>query len=280
MNFLILGSAGQIGSALCQYIKERGHTVIEFDIASDYKHDLRSGTNALEVAMSNAHFVFFLAFDVGGSTYLKTYQHTYEFINNNSRIMNTVFDALKFYKTPFIFASSQMSNMAFSPYGTLKSIGEFYTKTLNGIVVKFWNVYGIENDPAKTHVITDFVDMALNTRLIRMKTDGQEERQFLYAEDCCEALYLLANTYTQTSRDHSLHITSFKWIKILDIAKIISKLCDATILEGNIKDTVQQGLRNEPDPYILSLWKPQTSIEDGIQKIVNQHKKWLRRKTS
>ena len=54
-----------------------------------------------------------------------------------------------------------MSNMDFSPYGTLKRLGEEVTKSLNVIYVKFWNVYGIERDIKKSHVVTDFVLKAL-----------------------------------------------------------------------------------------------------------------------
>ena len=45
-------------------------------------------------------------------------------------------------------ASSQMSNMSYS-HGTLKRVGELYTESLGGLVVKFWNVYGIEKDHIK-----------------------------------------------------------------------------------------------------------------------------------
>ena len=75
-------------------------------------------------------FVFFLAFDVGGSRYLKKYQHTFDFINNNTHLMAQAFDALNKYNKPFVFASSQMSNMSYSPYGVLKRVGELYTKSL------------------------------------------------------------------------------------------------------------------------------------------------------
>jgi hypothetical protein len=72
-----------------------------------------------------ADFVFFLAFDVGGSRYLKKYQHTFDFINNNTRLMaNTIWTYLNKYKKRFVFASSQMSNMSYSPYGVLKRVGE------------------------------------------------------------------------------------------------------------------------------------------------------------
>ena len=64
--------------------------------------------------------------------------------------MNFTFDSLKKYNTPFIFASSQMSNMNDSSYGILKRIGEKYTKCLNGKIVKFWNVYGIQKNSIKS----------------------------------------------------------------------------------------------------------------------------------
>ena len=96
--------------------------------------------------IKKSDFVFFLAFDVGGSRYLKKYQRTYDFLINNLLIMSNVFRLLKKYNKKFIFASSQMSNMDFSPYGTLKRLGEDVTKSLNCLYVKFWNVYGIEKE--------------------------------------------------------------------------------------------------------------------------------------
>lgn len=273
MKCLVLGSSGQIGSALATHLKSQGHQVRHFDIARTAIEDLRV-PGRIDNYMQEADFVFFLAFDVGGSTYLKTYQHTYQFIDNNVRLMRETFDALKRYNKPFIFASSQMSNMSFSSYGILKALGEFYTKTLGGLVVKFWNVYGVEHDPNKTHVITDFVQMALSkSKTIKMRTDGEEERQFLYAQDCSEALLTLADAYKIVPRDQPLHITTFKWIKIIDIAQVIATLVgNVTIVPGTDKDTVQQGQRNEPDPYILSLWRPHTDITTGISEIIEYYK--------
>lgn len=273
MKTLVLGSSGQIGAALATHLKSQGHQVRHFDIARTSLEDLRV-PGRIDNYMQEADFVFFLAFDVGGSAYLKTYQNTYQFLDNNVRLMQVTFDALKRYNKPFIFASSQMSNMTFSSYGVLKSIGEFYTKTLGGLVVKFWNVYGIEHDPNKTHVITDFVQMALGKdKTIRMRTDGEEERQFLYAPDCSEALLTLAEQYKIIPRNQELHITTFKWIKIIDIAQVIATLVgDVTIVPGTDKDTVQQGQRNEPDPYILSLWRPHTDITTGISEIIKYYK--------
>ena len=144
-KILILGSSGQIGAYLTEYLRAKNHEVVEFDVVNGENQDLTAIPNTkLMHDIRVADFVFFLAFDVGGSRYLKKYQNTYEFINNNTRLMANVFQYLHEYRKPFVFASSQMSNMSYSPYGVLKRVGELYTQTLNGLTVKFWNVYGVE----------------------------------------------------------------------------------------------------------------------------------------
>ena len=155
----------------------------------------------LRHAIKDSDFVFFLAFDVGGSRYLKKYQHTFKFIDNNARMLAGAFEHLAEHGKPFIFASSQMSSMSYSPYGVMKRVGELYTRSLNGLIVKFWNVYGIEKDHDKAHVITDFIRKGFETGVIDMMTDGTEQREFLYAEDCCEALERLMLEYDQFTSD-------------------------------------------------------------------------------
>ena len=189
MKITILGSSGQIGAYLTEYLRNKNHDVTEFDIVRHDDEDLTKIPNHnLDLAIKNADFVFFLAFDVGGSRYLKKYQHTFDFINNNTRLMANVFDLLEKYNKKFVFASSQMSNMSYSPYGVMKRVGELYTIALKGLTVKFWNVYGIEKDHDKAHVITDFIRKGFEEGDFEMMTDGTEERQFLYAEDCCNSI--------------------------------------------------------------------------------------------
>lgn len=268
MKYLVLGSSGQIGLELCKFLKKEGHEVIEFDIVADDSQDLRI-PNVLDELVKDVDFVMFLAFDVGGSRYLKKYQHTYEFINNNVRLTLFTFETLKKYNKPFIFASSQMANMSYSPYGVCKSIGEVYAKALNGLTVKFWNVYGPEHDMEKSHVITDFIIKARQGK-IEMMTDGTEERQFLHAEDCSRCLLTLSEKYNEIDRDSNLHITNFEWNTILEIAEIIKEFIPCEIVPSEEIDSVQMNKRNEPDPYILNFWKPKISIKEGIEKIINE----------
>ena len=279
MKITILGSSGQIGAYLTEYLRGKGHEIFEYDITNTKDQDLTKIPNlALEHLIKESDFVFFLAFDVGGSRYLKKYQHTFKFIDNNARMMVSVFGLLEKYKKRFVFASSQMSNMSHSPYGVMKRIGEMYTKTLNGLLVKFWNVYGIETDMEKAHVITDFIRKGFEEGDFEMLTDGTEERQFLYAEDCCEALETVMERYTDFKPEDPLHITSFHSNSIREVADIIQGQFNKIdrpikITAGLAKDTVQLDKRNVANNYIFGWWLPKTTIDVGIAKVFNEMKK-------
>ena len=280
MKILVLGSEGQIGSYLTEYLRNKGHDVTEFDVVNGEDQDLTLIPNPkLKNDIRISDFVFFLAFDVGGSRYLKKYQHTFDFINNNTRLMANVFQWLKEYRKPFVFASSQMSNMSYSPYGVLKRVGELYTQTLNGLIVKFWNVYGVENDREKSHVITDFIRKGFEEGEFEMMTDGTEERQFLYAEDCCEALETIMECYSDFKPTDPLHVTSFRNDSIKDVAAMIqgqfNKIgkYDVRIKPGVAKDNIQLDKRNEANNYIHGWWLPKTNLETGIAKVFDKIKK-------
>jgi nucleoside-diphosphate-sugar epimerase len=279
MKITVLGSGGQIGAYLVDYLRENGHYVYEFDKVNNPHEDMTLIPNPLlEEKIADSDFVFFLAFDVGGSRYLKKYQHTFQFIDNNARLMANAFGLLQKYNKRFIFASSQMSNMSYSPYGVLKNVGELYTKSLKGLIVKFWNVYGIEKDHEKAHVITDFIRKGFETGVIDMLTDGEEEREFLYAEDCCEALESIMKNYTDFTSEDNLHITSYHPTKIIDIANMIVGQFnlignhDVKLEPSTEKDGVQMDKKNRPDLYLSKWWIPKTTIEQGIAKVFNEMK--------
>ena len=283
----ILGSSGQIGAYLTEYLRRNDkYEVREFDIVNGRNQDIRDIPNPeLHRVIQTSDFIFFLAFDVGGSRYLKKYQHTFDFVNNNARLMVNAFGLIEKYKKPFVFASSQMSNMSHSPYGVLKRVGELYTQTLKGLTVKFWNVYGIETDHEKAHVITDFIRKGFEEGEFEMMTDGTEERQFLYAEDCCEALETIMESYSDFKPTDPLHVTSFHSHSIKYVADTIQgqfnllgtdvdpKYMDVRIKPGLAKDSVQMDKRNEADNYILGWWQPKTGLHDGIAKIFSEMKK-------
>ncbi len=274
-KILILGSRGQIGSHLLKFLKKKNYKVYGFDIENNKSEDLRINNNRKFISyIKKTDFVFFLAFDVGGSVYLKKYQNSYNFLMNNISIMKNTFELLHKEKKKFIFATSQMSNMIYSSYGVLKRIGEDMTKSLRGISVRFWNVYGIEENLEKSHVITDFITKALNKKKILMLTNGNEERDFLYADDCCRGLEILMKKHNTFKNKNIIDLTYGKYTKIIRVAEIIRNLfkkkgIDIKVIRGKKNDQLQKNKKNIPNTYLKKYWKPKFLLEQGIKEVFN-----------
>jgi len=257
MNILVLGSEGVIGTAVCKVLEDHGHCVVRWDIKLRSEHDMSNSLNVyrLKSAIDASDFVFFLAYDVGGAKYI--WDVDLDFINRNNMIMINTFNLLANKK--FIFASSTMFNMD-NVYGTLKYIGEHYTRKLGGLSARFWNVYGPETVSEKSHVITDMIHKYKMNGYIDLMTDGEEERQFLHTSDCAKCLNNVMERYEEILKEtDSVDITSFESIKIKDVARYI---CEDVRPSEKKRNTHTKF--NEPRPFILNYWKPEMSLKEGI----------------
>lgn len=274
MNILILGSEGLIGSALGDYLWSRGHNIFCFDIKRESVfEDLRTpkGRENLlnRIIRDRIDKVVFLAFQVGGSKFLKEHDKTTDYLLDNTSIMANTFDVLKNTKVPFLFASTQMSNMFDTNYGFLKNLGERFTRSLGnqGRICRFWNVYGYEHnsDTSKNHVITDFLCSAKSSGVIQCRTRGNEVRQFLHTEDCSKAIETwVDDKWVDPNKYYD--ITSFEWVKIKEVANIIADLTNSNVeygIEGDIQTKV-----NEPEKTILEYWKPSLTLQKGIETLL------------
>lgn len=267
---MVLGSAGQVGSALCEHLKSRGYGVSGFDIQDSIDQDLRTWPNALlRHLVQDADFIFFLAFDVGGSHYLEKYQDSFDFANNNLRIMSNTFSLLQEMQKPFVFASSQMANMSYSTYGLLKTIGEKITASLQGRTVHFWNVYGFESEETKFHVISDFILQASSNGIINMRTTGEESRDFLHVKDCSDALEIVMNSYFDFPESMPLHICRNEFTSILEIAEIIAGKFNAKVNPGTKMDLVQKDAKNNPNLEFRKYWDPKIDLVAGIEEVIS-----------
>jgi len=271
MKILVLGSEGQIGNSFCILAEQKGHNVVRIDKKIHEYHDLstKEGEVTFDLFIKDCDVVVFLAFEVGGSKYLEFADKTLAYISENVRLMDNCFRVLSKHKKPFLFASSQMSNMHHTNYGFLKDLGERYTKITDGWICRFWNVFGYE-DPtdAKSHVIKDFIHMAKTKGKITMRTTGEEKRQFLHSIDCSKALLHWVENYLSYDKKEYIDITSFEWKSILDIAKEIQKQIPCEIVQGTSTDAIQSGILNTPSEYVLKFWKPEMTLQEGIKVLI------------
>lgn len=219
---LVLGSAGTIGTALCDYLKEIGEEVISLDLKTGF--DLRKDDI---FQYQHVDYVWFLAWDVGGAKYLNNKDNFYNILNNNSLISQRTFSFLKETELPFMFTSTQLAAPD-NIYGLTKIMGEEWTKLLDGHLVKFWNVYGWEEPGEKSHVITDIVLKALTKGEIRLMTNGEEERQFIYIKDCVKNMLLI-----KESNRKDVDLTNNKWTKIIHLAQEVGAILNVPVFAGD-----------------------------------------------
>ncbi len=257
---LVLGGSGTIGSALCSHLSGLGEEVTNLDIKSGF--DLRK--DSLDPYL-DYHFVWFLAWDVGGAKYLTDPNRQHSMMLNNALICERVFSFLEKSKIPFLFSSSQLAAPD-SAYGVSKLFGEHWTKLLDGTITRFWNVYGWEEPGEKSHVIPDLIIQGLTKKKISLLTTGEEERQFIFMDDCVKNLYRISH-----ERSKLVHLTNGHWIRISEIAAAIGKMLDVPVELGRVV-----GYQNkiEPDPsYKNFRWD--TSLENGLQILISKAKIFL-----
>ncbi len=259
---LVLGGAGMIGSHLCDFLRSKGEEVISLDLLTGFdlrKDDLNK--------YKDVDFVWFLAWDVGGSKYLTDKNNFISIIKNNTQICERVFQFLEDTRIPFLFASTQLAAPD-NVYGVTKLLGENWTKALGGKIVRFWNVYGWEDPGERSHVITDMVLNGLKDKHIKILTNGEEERQFIHAEDCVRNLHSIKNL-----EGEEFDLSSGKWVSIKGLAQVIADKLGATVAVGTVK-----GYNNRMDPkHNVHLFKFEYDLETGIAEVIEQGKKYLSR---
>ena len=147
------------------------------------------------------------------------------------------------------------------------------------------NMYGPHDhfNLTSSHVIPALIlkfynAMKAGERQVTIWGTGEASREFLYAEDCCEALETVMDEYDNLSCDDELHITTGVYTTVLEIAEEIKSLFAGigktiTVTPAQSKDEVQKDARNEPDLYINEFWQYKTSVPEGLKKVFEEMKK-------
>ena len=265
MRNLVIGSGGFIGKSLCFFLRNKNEEVVEFDIKRGNHEDARKAT----ISFDSFDRVYFLAWEVGGAKYLYSENAQFEQLNSNLSILINVMPQLQKSNVKFLFISSQLAEDVDSVYGVTKRLGEVWTKLLpEGYFIRQWNVYGtLEEDSKRSHVISDFVLQALRNREIRMMTTGEEVRQFIHIDDVCRAYHQVLNNNLKGIYD----VTSFEWVKLIDVANIISLYTGAVIIKGE---------KTGSTPYTpmkgkIPGWQPSIPLQEGLKRMISEAEKMI-----
>lgn len=258
---IVLGSAGFIGKSLVDFLRNQGKLVVEWDIKNDISQDCRT----VDLDLRKDDTVYFLAWEVGGAKYLNRPDTQMEQIRHNISLMTNVFNQLELSGCSFVFISSQLAS-GDTIYGTLKRLGELWTKQLGRCSLRFWNVYGPYEEPSlRSHVVSDLIHQALRDGQIILMTSGEEERQFIHIDDICSAIEVALCINECKIYD----VTSFEWLKIADVAALIAAYLGVQLTLG--KEEVKPRLHTLKGK--LPYWQCEVSFEDGIRKTIDLYRK-------
>jgi len=304
-TYLVTGSSGFIGYNLCNYIIKRGHNVFGLDLDEKY-NNLKKWRNeklnkigvktfCVDISdkyqlddfknKNNASFksIFHLAGLAGVRRSLEIPEKYYDAnLRGTLNILNLAshinVDSLVFSSTSSVYGGNKKSSKEtdnlnpISPYANSKLLAEKICKlysisnNLNVSILRYFTVYGEAGRPDMS--ILRFIDNIFNGNPITIYGDGNQERDFTYIEDVCDATFKSSRLVDF----NILNIGNSKPVKLNDIVNIIEKKLNkkAKIINEpkNNLDVFKTHADNSRAMNLLK-WVPVFSIEKGIESTVD-----------
>ena len=304
-TYLVTGSSGFIGYNLCNYIIKRGHNVFGLDLDEKY-NNLKKWRNeklnkigvktfCVDISdkyqlddfknKNNASFksIFHLAGLAGVRRSLEIPEKYYDAnLRGTLNILNLAshinVDSLVFSSTSSVYGGNKNSSKEtdnlnpISPYANSKLLAEKICKlysisnNLNVSILRYFTVYGEAGRPDMS--ILRFIDNIFNGNPITIYGDGNQERDFTYIEDVCDATFKSSRLVDF----NILNIGNSKPVKLNDIVNIIEKKLNkkAKIINEpkNNLDVFKTHADNSRAINLLK-WVPVFSIEKGIESTVD-----------
>lgn len=306
MNIIVTGGAGFIGRHLVSSLLQDENSVTIYDDLSKsseekisalvtkgakfVKADITDATKLSEVLSKNGGYDYLvhLAAKTGVPDSVKNPQVTH---HNNVTGSFTVFNECRKHgvenivvassaavygdpkKLPFI-EKSEMNPL--SPYGASKLIMENYLQAfsncydMNGISLRFANIYGQGQSLDYAGVITKFIDNTKNNKTLTIYGDGTNTRDFISVNDIVSGIKLaLKNIYGKKGNAYNLATGTPTLIEdlanlILNISGKSLDIVNAEPRKGDIKHSYASiKLAQEELGY-----QPQVKLKDGLKNLL------------
>lgn len=283
-DIIVIGSNGFIGSTLSKYLDTNSFAVDKIN-----KKDL-------DVQIDQLGLVMRLQLSTAKTVILCTHPLSYHTVNAMSssiQMLKNTLEACRLTNKNFIFISSmnifqgnafQQSECDFSvseklmpiPRGTYSETKYLCEKLcdvyrtnyqMKILIVRPSGLYGIKMRPQ--WLIPKLISKALQNQILitHKYTNGLPAFELLHINDFCEAIKLILK---KEIYEGSINIGTHSLITTLDLAKMISRLCQS-------KSTTELLEINEPIKNIVTMpgildqygWKSKITLEEGLSSYIS-----------
>jgi len=178
--------------------------------------------------------------------------------------------------------------LPFSPYAASKIGGErmvyAYYKTFGipAVIIRPFNNYGPRQHIEK--VIPCFITQALNGEALTVHDDGKQSRDWVYVEDCCEAIDNAVHRDFERLKGEVVNVGTGKATTILQIAEMILDCLgeprDRISLGGTRPGQVQCHITSTEKARDLLGWSASTEFLHGLARTIDWYQKnpdWWKR---
>jgi UDP-glucose 4-epimerase len=150
------------------------------------------------------------------------------------------------------------------------------------VPLRLTNVYGPRGQMRHSHfgVVNWFVRLALEERPIPIFGSGRIVRDFLYVDDCVDALLLAAREPKAVGE--ILNVGHDKASTFLEVAKILRELVPTTTIE--FTEFSPERKAQEPGDFLSDItkirgllgWEPRVDLREGLARTVEFYREWRR----
>jgi nucleoside-diphosphate-sugar epimerase len=304
MKILITGGAGFIGSNLAKRLVNDGHEVVVLDSllrGNKLEKDtfakvnfIKGDVRDLDLMISASkncdlifHFAAVLGVDIVADNPVETMD--VEVIGTRNMIEAANINNVKkimYASTSGIYGHSAFENVLTeeilvdprTSYAMAKRYNEIYLashhqeKGLNVVSLRFFNVYGGNQD--NRMVVPLFFEQAIANEPITVFGTGKQTRDFTYIDDTVESCIKLMDI-------QGCHIVNIaneaEWtiaelaVKIKEVTKSNSEIIYLEAPKKRYDYEVERRVGSSDKLMSLTNFKPQTSLQEGLELIYNQN---------
>lgn len=144
-------------------------------------------------------------------------------------------------------------------------------------VVRIFNTYGSNMDPADGRVVSNFIMQALQNKPLTMYGDGTQTRSFCYVDDLVDGI--IAMMQSDATFAGPVNLGNPQEFTLLELARYVLQLTESK------SDVVFKPLpqddptRRRPDISLakkMLSWKPQIELQEGLEKTIPYFKEIIK----